>query len=197
MEHKDYSFVTPHTILYTEDYKKERPSKIAYLEEENRESRVLRYTNNAPFYDISTGVFRTEVLNNMYKQDNEVFFKRYSEDCVFIQKYLVAGRGKVLTSTHLHKLNNGATRNAKSFLKDVYGIEYINYDFFFETIGKSFSDSILNDKFYELYMTKSERISLARKIRNRANHKKLWFRRTGWKIKLKITLNYLKIMFSD
>lgn len=158
VKNPDYSFVSPRTILYKPNKKKIKTCDFINLESKNIESRLASFIKKFPFADIATGVFRKKIIDEMFKTDNTFYKNRYGEDSIFIIKYLFAGKGKIINSTHHNKRENGYTRDFYNTPKDVFdttGITLENWD---TKLGEIFIESIINDNYYKQYYSTPEKL---------------------------------------
>lgn len=161
-KHPDYVFISPTTVLYDQNYRMVYPTPCAKFENANVSKRVEEYIlSNANSGMIIMGLIKTSVMKQLIEKEGTALQDRFAEDWVLMIKYLVAGKAKMINSTHLNKLHFGSTCNLesmKTIWKDLNGI---NYDNLMDKVGEYIAKSILNDEFYSIYLTEKQKKYLA------------------------------------
>lgn len=159
LKHPDYTLVLPLTKLYDANYNLILTGKKHKLDSANVYKRVKKYIE-INLSSFCLGLYKTDVLKDMQKLDNGMFKHRLCEDWVFMVKYLVAGKGKMLDNVYYHKVHNGLTKDLEG-AKQVWNIEDLNGNNFWDKLGMALSDAISQDNFFKQYLNENERKKLA------------------------------------
>ena len=155
-ENPDYIFVSPSVALYKDQYSIENLCYIPNLEDETPEKRIKNFIKYFWGHEIVTGVLNIGIRDRIIKLNEKLFVARIPEDIIFMLKFLVSGKAKVLNNTHYNKLNNGATRKLNNIPKDIYPIEGINYGNFLQQIAINITKAINNDSIFKEYLTNNQ-----------------------------------------
>lgn len=161
LNNPEYNFVSPSTILYKDEYTREKKCHIPILNQEDPVERIIEFVRTYWVTDVVTGVFKTEILNNMLNIDHFCFLSRLPEDVIFMLKYLASGKAMILSNTHYNKLNNGITRKLEETPKQLYyteGYKYKNLTLrtFLDAVNFNITKAINEDKIFAYYLTKDE-----------------------------------------
>lgn len=156
----DYIAIYSLTKLYDENYNLISVAKPQKFNYSSPYKRVKKYvTTNISTFCI--GLYRRKVLDKMFETDGESFKHRMSEDWVFMIKHLVAGKAAFLTDVYYNKLHNGLTRNVDATAQ-LWNVEGLNGDNFWDKLAESVSGAILEDKFFTAYLSQKEIEKLAK-----------------------------------
>lgn len=160
----EYSAVMPATILYNEDYsvfKQHAPVDMIGNVFERVETFILQNCTQ----DAVSGLWKTEVLKQMYMSDGVCLKFRYAEDHTIAIKLAVAGKIKILNDTFYHKLNNGTTRKLETTTTEFYNVNGLTDDNFFYVLATLISRAVLTDKYFDLYLNKKEKKEMAKMVK--------------------------------
>ena len=163
-EKKSYSFITPVTMLFKKKSFHRQQLFAPYLEDDNISVRLQNFILCQDYAKLSSGVFRTYYVRKMLENDGVALKDRYNEDIVFMIKYLVAGKSKVLINTHYNKLDEGNTATLETTRPDIYDSAGINYSNIGEKRGKIFSNAIIEDEYFKQYLSLKQRNKIAKEI---------------------------------
>jgi len=166
----DYSLVTPSTILYPNNYtdfsqKIGKPCKVISLDDRSVYKRLKKYLRNQDSAEMATGCARTSVLNDIKRVEGQFYTKRYNEDVVFIMKFLVAGKCKVLTNTHLNKRDGGFSKDLKTS-NNVYNTAGITEQNLARRRCQIFSGALLTDKYFLYVLGEKDLKRLYKRLQN-------------------------------
>lgn len=169
-DHPDYSLVTPSTILYPGNYldftkKIGKTCKVLKLDSKSIHNRLKTYLINQDCSGMATGCFRTSVLRKIKEAEGQYIVDRYNEDIIFYMKFLVSGKCKVLTDTHLNKRDDGFSKDLKTS-DNVYTTSGITNKNLPRRRCQIFSEAILTDKYFATIFNEEERNKLHKKVLN-------------------------------
>ena len=189
-KHPNYSFISPTVWLYNENNEIILKAPIVRLDNYNISHRVKNYIIADKLgYMITNGLLKTSITKTMIKECGCVLFNRYSEDWVYIIKYLIAGKCKMIDNTHYNKLHTGKTSNVKT-LNDLWNSTGITQENQFDKIVETIQDSIFNDDFCKNRLSKIQREKLSKTVTK--SMKSLPFSKKFIKL-CKFIKNYIKI----
>lgn len=167
----EYSIVFSLTQLYDIENNLISTSKVNKLDYNDHNKRIKKYIR-VNIDSLYVGLFRTSIMKQMENLDGFFLKDRMSEDWVFMIKNLVAGKGKVLNNVFYHKLHNGITKNIEA-VTELWNVEGLNGDNFWDKLAESISGAILEDKFFTAYLPTEEIEKLAKVVYDTALfHKK-------------------------
>ena len=139
--------------------------KVLKLDDKSIHKRLKNFLINQDCSGTATGCFKTSVLKNIKAAEGQYIIDRYNEDMIFYMKYLVAGKCKVLTNTHLNKRDGGFSKDLKTS-DNVYTTAGITNRNLPRRRCQIFSEAILSDKFFGTILSDKERNKLYSKLRN-------------------------------
>lgn len=153
-EHEDYTLITPSTLLYDENYRLLKLCSGEKIDYKNAKGRFKKYLELMKFdHYLASGLFKTCIAKEIIEKDGTLYKNRYAEDLVLLIKYLVAGKMKILSSTHYNKLNNGYSMSVQG-LSEIWNIpEGKSYN---ELLIETLSTCIKKDLFFKKYLTQAE-----------------------------------------
>ena len=158
------SFVSPTVKLYDTNYNLIRQSPVVDLHSPNISKRVTSYIiADANHCLITNGLLKNYVTKNMLEEDGFAIKDRFAEDWVYVIKYLIEGRCKVIDSTHYNKLDNGYTTKMET-MKEFWDLTGITPQNSFDKIKESIADAVINDKFCQNRLTNNQRSKLANTV---------------------------------
>ena len=148
----DYSMVCPSTLLYinrnsTDSKLNIKKCKVVKLNSKSVFKRIFTYVKYQDQIEMSTGCFRTSILRDIKKAEGQYIVDRYNEDIILEMKFLVAGKCKVLSKTHLNKREGGYSRDLLTCDK-VYTTEGVTKRNLARKRCEIFSQAIKNDKYF-------------------------------------------------
>ena len=160
-----YSFVTPTVRLFDEKYNFIKESPVVNLDVKSIYKRVCTYIYaDSKNYLITNGLLKNSVTKDLLKEDDYAIKDRYAEDWVYMVKYLIAGRCKVMDSTHYNKLNNGITAKIET-MHEFWNINGVNEQNWFEKVKETIINAINSDNFFKNRLTEKEREKLSQKVK--------------------------------
>lgn len=160
----NYSFITPVTMLYKNNSFHKKELFAPDLEIDNISLRIQNYILSQDYAKLSSGIFRTSIAKKMLDSDGFIIKDRYNEDIIFMIKYLVAGKSKVLVNTHYNKLDEGTTSTLETTRPDIYDASGINYSNLGEKRATIFSNVFLTDKFFKQYLSEKQCNKISKEI---------------------------------
>lgn len=164
----EYSMVCPSTMLYSKRFEKSgnergRKCKTARLNGDTVLDRLKEYIKHQDSLEMSSGCFRTSILREIKEAEGQYIVDRYNEDIVLIMKFLVKGKCKMLSKTHMNKRDGGYSRDLTTF-----HMVYKEIDVTEKTLTKKrciiFSEAISNDKYFTNVLGEEGAKKLARQI---------------------------------
>lgn len=182
--HPDYNVIMPLTKLYDENYNLLQTAKIHKLNQDSLYERVAAYIK-INSHNLCFGLCKSDIQNQMFETDGFIMKNRLFEDWVFMVKNLVANKAVFLDGTYFHKLNNGWTKDIES-TKELWDVDDLHSDNFWEKLEQTLSDAILNDNFFDLYLDEKSKKKLLKTVKNVIFIEKL--RKKFNKIKKKLKL---------
>ena len=163
-KHPDYSFIAPTAWLYDISGDIILKGPTVMLDDNSIGNRIQNYIianrNNSV---ITNGLLKTSLLKSMLKEDGFALKCRFGEDWVFVAKFLIAGKCKMINSTHYHKLHDGATSRIKT-MSELWDITGINAKNMYYKIAETINDSISNDNFCKNRLNVKQRRECAQKV---------------------------------
>ena len=164
----DYAMVSPSTILYSNrvtNMDKQHGVKclVAQLNSNSIYKRMCEYIKLQDRIEMSTGCFRTSILREIKAAEGQYIIDRYNEDIILIMKFLVKGKCKMLSKTHLNKREGGYSRDLATCHK-----VYTTQDVTMKNLAKKrcliFSDAVANDKYFSAVLGEKKAQKLSRQI---------------------------------
>ena len=162
-KHPDVNFVCPTVKLYDTNYHFLSEAKMINLACNNIADRIKNYVYAAKNHSsITNGLMKTEVTKAMLREDGYAIGSRFAEDWVYVVKYLIDGKCKMINSTHYNKLDNGYTSNLKDMI-EFWNDSTLTYEDFYGSVLKTIQKSINNDNFCKNRLSEKERIRCCKK----------------------------------
>lgn len=152
--HDGYVLVTPTTFLHDENYMLIKKCSGEKLDYKNKKDRFIKYIKLMKLENyLATGLFKTSIAKEIWELEGLLQKDRFAEDWVFMLKYAAAGKIKLLSTTHYHKLNNG---NSTTFegLAQLWTISEDRY--FLDMVTEAICSSMKTDSFFHKYLTQAE-----------------------------------------
>lgn len=155
----EYELASPIVKTYDEDYNLLIQKTPSDLKQEHYKERVQSHIIHNVWSDVVSGMMRKSTLDKLYEVEGKYFSKRYGEDVILILKLIAAGKCKIIKNTFYNKMENGGTRSLKSEKESNYwkGSE-VNEKNYFAILLNNFSEAVLQDKFFNLYISEDEKI---------------------------------------
>lgn len=155
-KHPDYSFICPTVLIENSEGKLLSKASLTNLESNKIENRIKNYIYAVKNHNsITTGLLRNDLIKSMLEDDGFVIKKRFGDDWILVIKLLIAGKCKMINSTHYHKLDSGSTSNLKS-MADLWEDPDLTYENIYENVLKSIQDALKNDNFCKKRLSKNE-----------------------------------------
>src|SRR5574344_1830027 len=152
-KHKNYTYVSPRTVLCDDSGKKIRNCKAMRFNQDNPKFRILNFIKNMFLTDDVSGVFRREVTDWMLAHDDAPFKYRYAEDVTFMLKFLAVGKGAIIKSSHYNKTEGGGTRELACRSNEIFDSRGITLENIHEKLADIFAKNISEDKIFVEYLS--------------------------------------------
>ena len=159
----EFNYICPTVKLYDGDNNFLSEAKKINLSCSKISDRIKNYVYAAKNHSsITNGLMKNDVTKAMLEEDGYAIGYRFAEDWVYVVKYLIAGKCKMISTTHYNKLNNGYTTNLKN-MTELWNDPTLTYENFYQNVLKTIQNSINNDNFCKNRLNEKERKECCKK----------------------------------
>jgi len=164
-KHPNYSLILSSIWFYDINYNLDRKFKPTYLAYDSPAKRIEKYIKKNYTNAILEGLWKTDVLKNLYEKEGVFQHYRVYEDWTLTIKFLAAGKCKMTDATHYNKTNAGNSTIGMKSGEDFWPTAILKEEKNpIDYVALLLGNNIINDNFFGLYLTEEERVQIRRTV---------------------------------